>query len=357
MESTPASAARVASFPLTAPSLARDDRGAHLLEYVLLVGFVALVALVGLKKLSHSVSTKTSAQADRVQSLEGVEGGDFDAEAAASRSVGARLAAGGATPAPSGPPSSGAVVGHATSGTAVLLAAVTALTAAPHAEPGPVAADGPAPPPPADDPAAAARRAKDKELLADAAEALAAVDRIAKLWPELAGAEPKGNPRLNAEDVGHIASSASSNFVVKKIIEGKMTKSLAASGVTVPADARDFPKDGSKRFIDRDDNGGKKRKLDRAKLEALTADTEVVQTFVDAVFKEAGLTRPAKPDGLSVNDWKQVKLLVGYLQMRGSLDDLRAVAAILDAKSRIQSQLGTAAQRLGNMFSSGVRGK
>lgn len=51
--------------------LIRDTRGANLVEYILVVGFIAMVALVGLRAFGERVTAKVEAQAQRIETLEG----------------------------------------------------------------------------------------------------------------------------------------------------------------------------------------------------------------------------------------------------------------------------------------------
>ena len=53
--------------PVTA--LARDSRGANLVEYILLVGLVAIVAMVGFEIFGSSVRQKVLDQSDSVDSI------------------------------------------------------------------------------------------------------------------------------------------------------------------------------------------------------------------------------------------------------------------------------------------------
>ena len=47
-------------------TLLRDQRGANLVEYIILVGVVALIALAGFKVFGQRVDTKVKRQADTV---------------------------------------------------------------------------------------------------------------------------------------------------------------------------------------------------------------------------------------------------------------------------------------------------
>jgi Flp pilus assembly pilin Flp len=56
---TPTSAERLAAF-------ARDQRGANMVEYIILVGVVAIVAMAGFKAFGSQVRAKVDQQADTV---------------------------------------------------------------------------------------------------------------------------------------------------------------------------------------------------------------------------------------------------------------------------------------------------
>ena len=47
----------------------RDTRGANLVEYVILVGVIALIALAGFKSFGTSVKNKVKYQQERVESI------------------------------------------------------------------------------------------------------------------------------------------------------------------------------------------------------------------------------------------------------------------------------------------------
>jgi Flp pilus assembly pilin Flp len=51
--------------------LARDERGATLIEYVLLIGVVALLAVGGFKVFGTSLKAKISQQAAAVETVKG----------------------------------------------------------------------------------------------------------------------------------------------------------------------------------------------------------------------------------------------------------------------------------------------
>ncbi|HVW29681.1 MAG TPA: hypothetical protein VHC69_30165 [Polyangiaceae bacterium] len=51
--------------------LARDQRGAGMVEYIILVGIVALLAIVAFKYFNTSVKTKVNQQADTVAKING----------------------------------------------------------------------------------------------------------------------------------------------------------------------------------------------------------------------------------------------------------------------------------------------
>ncbi|HKO46850.1 MAG TPA: hypothetical protein VJV79_03965 [Polyangiaceae bacterium] len=51
--------------------LTHDQRGASLIEYVLLVGVVALLAVAGFRAFGGSIRTKITEQAAAVQSVNG----------------------------------------------------------------------------------------------------------------------------------------------------------------------------------------------------------------------------------------------------------------------------------------------
>ena len=47
----------------------KDTRGANLVEYIILVGVVALIALAGFKIFGHKVNDKVKDQSDKVQGI------------------------------------------------------------------------------------------------------------------------------------------------------------------------------------------------------------------------------------------------------------------------------------------------
>lgn len=51
--------------------LVKDDRGANLVEYIILVGVVALIALAGYKVFGTSVDNKINEQAGSVDAING----------------------------------------------------------------------------------------------------------------------------------------------------------------------------------------------------------------------------------------------------------------------------------------------
>ena len=52
-------------------ALARDDRGANMVEYIILVGMVAILALAGFKTFGSQVRAKVDQQADTVSVIQG----------------------------------------------------------------------------------------------------------------------------------------------------------------------------------------------------------------------------------------------------------------------------------------------
>lgn len=67
----PASAARHSTPATRTARLVRDQRGASLIEYVLLVGVVALLAVAGFKIFGKAVNDKISDQAKAVGTVNG----------------------------------------------------------------------------------------------------------------------------------------------------------------------------------------------------------------------------------------------------------------------------------------------
>jgi Flp pilus assembly pilin Flp len=53
--------------------LKRDTLGANMVEYIILVGVVALLAIVAFKFFNSSVKTKVNQQAESVNKINGVE--------------------------------------------------------------------------------------------------------------------------------------------------------------------------------------------------------------------------------------------------------------------------------------------
>jgi pilus assembly protein Flp/PilA len=52
--------------------LVRDQRGAGMVEYIILVGVVALLAIAAFKYFNTSVKTKVNQQADTVNKVNGI---------------------------------------------------------------------------------------------------------------------------------------------------------------------------------------------------------------------------------------------------------------------------------------------
>ena len=57
---------------LANPSFIKDTRGANLVEYIILVGVVALIALAGFKLFGTSVTDKVNEQSNSVNAINGV---------------------------------------------------------------------------------------------------------------------------------------------------------------------------------------------------------------------------------------------------------------------------------------------
>ena len=57
---------------LANPSFIKDTRGANLVEYIILVGVVALIALAGFKLFGTSVTDKVNEQTGSVGAINGV---------------------------------------------------------------------------------------------------------------------------------------------------------------------------------------------------------------------------------------------------------------------------------------------
>jgi Flp pilus assembly pilin Flp len=53
--------------------LRRDTLGANMVEYIILVGVVALLAIAAFRYFNTSVKTKVNQQADSVNKVDGVE--------------------------------------------------------------------------------------------------------------------------------------------------------------------------------------------------------------------------------------------------------------------------------------------
>ena len=58
------------SKPSTLKALLRDQRGAGMTEYIILVGVIAMLAIVAFRFFGSSVSTKINQQAGTVQNIE-----------------------------------------------------------------------------------------------------------------------------------------------------------------------------------------------------------------------------------------------------------------------------------------------
>jgi pilus assembly protein Flp/PilA len=56
---------------LASKTLVKDTRGANLVEYILLVGLIAIVAMVGFQKFGKSVNDKVKSQAGQVDGIPG----------------------------------------------------------------------------------------------------------------------------------------------------------------------------------------------------------------------------------------------------------------------------------------------
>jgi pilus assembly protein Flp/PilA len=52
-------------------ALARDERGAQMVEYIILVGMVAILALAGFKTFGSTLRQKVDQQADTVGAVQG----------------------------------------------------------------------------------------------------------------------------------------------------------------------------------------------------------------------------------------------------------------------------------------------
>ena len=62
---------RVATKDKGVRRLLKDTRGANLVEYIILVGVVALIALAGYRVFGEQVTTKIEEQSDSVGSING----------------------------------------------------------------------------------------------------------------------------------------------------------------------------------------------------------------------------------------------------------------------------------------------
>jgi pilus assembly protein Flp/PilA len=56
---------------LASKTLVKDTRGANLVEYILLVGLVAIVCLVGFRTFGQTANDKIQEQADSVNGIPG----------------------------------------------------------------------------------------------------------------------------------------------------------------------------------------------------------------------------------------------------------------------------------------------
>jgi Flp pilus assembly pilin Flp len=54
--------------------LFRDTRGANMVEYIILVGIVALLGIFGFRQFAGSVSTEITTQGTTVQSINNTQG-------------------------------------------------------------------------------------------------------------------------------------------------------------------------------------------------------------------------------------------------------------------------------------------
>jgi pilus assembly protein Flp/PilA len=69
--SSPKVAPSAASRGRSLAALRRDDRGAQMVEYIILVGVIAIAALAGFKTFGSQVRAKVDQQADTVQVIQG----------------------------------------------------------------------------------------------------------------------------------------------------------------------------------------------------------------------------------------------------------------------------------------------
>jgi pilus assembly protein Flp/PilA len=67
----PASSPRLAATKLSLAALSRDERGAQMVEYIILVGVIAIAALAAFKTFGSQVRAKVDQQADTVQGVQG----------------------------------------------------------------------------------------------------------------------------------------------------------------------------------------------------------------------------------------------------------------------------------------------
>lgn len=56
---------------LATKNLVKDTRGANLVEYILLVGLIAIIAMVGFQKFGKSVNDKVTQQSGKVDGIPG----------------------------------------------------------------------------------------------------------------------------------------------------------------------------------------------------------------------------------------------------------------------------------------------
>jgi hypothetical protein len=143
-----------------------------------------------------------------------------------------------------------------------------------------------------------------------ASEALEATRRIMTIWPALVGKLPADEPRYNWEDVGHVARSIGLGALARPVGERRMVKAFKDCGLTPPENALTWPKDGTTRVADRDDNGGAERNVTRDQLEAMQGDSDVVKAYFASVEKSTGVKLPRNPNGMSMKDWQRVQTLL-----------------------------------------------
>jgi pilus assembly protein Flp/PilA len=53
--------------------LVKDERGANMVEYIILVGIVAILAIVAFRYFNSSIKDKVNEQADTVSGIDGTE--------------------------------------------------------------------------------------------------------------------------------------------------------------------------------------------------------------------------------------------------------------------------------------------